>query len=106
MVNQLAMDVIFKALADPTRRSIIERVSTGPLSVEVLSPYYQMSAPALSKHLRVLEEAKLIKRSKESRNVIVSLEPNSFKALQVWVQKYTTFWNTNLDALEKLLNKK
>ncbi len=105
MVNQLSMDAIFKALADPTRRSIIERVSSGPLSVEVLSPYYQMSAPALSKHLRVLEGAKLISRSKESRNVIVSLEPHSLRTLQAWVEKYTKFWNTNFDALEKLLNK-
>jgi DNA-binding transcriptional ArsR family regulator len=97
---------MFKALADPTRRSIIERLGTGPLSVDVLSPYYKMSAPAITKHLNVLERARLIRRIKQSRNVTIVLEPKHFATLTTWVATYTKFWNTKLDHLEKqLLNK-
>lgn len=107
MVNNNAVDVIFKALADPTRRSIIERLSEGPLPVEILSPYYKMSAPAITKHLNVLERAHLIRRIKKSRNVTIVIEPTHFATLETWVATYTRFWNKKLDQLEaQLLNKK
>ncbi len=101
MVNNETLGAIFKALADPTRRSIVERLTKGPLSVDVLSPYYNMSAPAITKHLNVLEQAALIKRVKQSRNVTVYIDPTHFATLETWVATYTKFWNSKLDQLEK-----
>lgn len=105
MVNNNQVSRVFHALADDTRRSIVERLTHGPLTVEVLSPYYQISSPALSKHLRVLEETGLITRSKVSRNVLVKLRPTALKDVSAWMKRYTHFWEKRLDALETLIQK-
>ena len=97
------LDRTFAALADPTRRRILEHLSKGDLCVTDLAKPYRMSLPAVSKHLRVLENAGLVRRKRRGRVHELKLEAKPMKDAQQWIEEYRRFWEGNLDRLENYL---
>jgi DNA-binding transcriptional ArsR family regulator len=97
------LDAVFAALADATRRGILESLSKGDLPVSELAAPYEMSLPGVMKHLRVLEDAGLVRRTKEGRVVSCALEARPMKEASVWMSRYQKFWTEKLDALARYL---
>jgi DNA-binding transcriptional ArsR family regulator len=97
------LDRTFAALADPTRRAILTRLSTGQASVTELAEPFEMSLPAVSKHLKVLERAGLISRGREAQWRPCRLEPAPLKDVADWVEEYRVLWEARLDRLDDYL---
>jgi DNA-binding transcriptional ArsR family regulator len=97
------LDAVFAALADRTRRGILESLSGGDLAVSELAAPHDMSLPGFMKHLRVLEDARLISRSKEGRVVSCELSAAPMKEASVWMSRYEKFWTEKLDSLARYL---
>jgi DNA-binding transcriptional ArsR family regulator len=98
-----SLDVTFAALADPTRRRILERLTHGQARVTDLAKPFSISLPAISKHLRVLENAGLLKRRRQGREYRIQIEPAPMRAASEWVEQYRRFWEGSLDSLAKYL---
>ena len=98
------LSAIFSALADPTRRAIIERLAAGEATAGELAEPFGISKPAVSKHLKVLEQANLIVRNKEAQWHLFRLEPSTLATASDWIAHYRRFWEDRLDALEQFLN--
>lgn len=95
---------IFYALAEPKRRDIIEMLADkGQLTASQIHSKFDMSAPAVSQHLKVLREAKLVNMEKKAQQRIYKINPKSFLELEKWAKKMAIIWNKRFDALEKLL---
>ena len=101
--NQQALDSTFAALSDATRRGILARLASGEASVTELARPYDMSLPAVSKHLRVLESAGLVARSKDGRVHRCRLEAAPMKSAADWIARYRQFWEAQLDSLQRYL---
>ena len=99
------LDNTFGALSDPTRRAILARLAEGEAQVSELAQPFGISLPAVSKHLKVLERAKLIRRHKEGRVHRFTVNPEPIAAATSWIEKYQRFWEQQLDALGKYLEK-
>lgn len=97
------LSLVFSALADPTRRSILMRLMAGDASVAELAEPYAMSQPAVSKHLKVLETAGLISRSRVATSRYSHLEAAPLKEANEWMQRYKDFWNESFDRLDDAL---
>jgi DNA-binding transcriptional ArsR family regulator len=97
------LSTTFAALADPTRRAILARLSTGEASVTELAEPFTMSLPAVSRHLKVLERAGLIARSREAQWRPCRLEPAALKTVDHWLDTYRRFWAARMDRLESYL---
>jgi DNA-binding transcriptional ArsR family regulator len=97
------LSVTFSALADPTRRAILARLALGESSVNELAEPFDMSLPAISKHLKVLEHAGLISRSREAQYRPCKLEPEALKAVDGWLEEYRRLWNERFDRLDAYL---
>jgi DNA-binding transcriptional ArsR family regulator len=97
------LDATFAALADPTRRAILARLATGEASVNELAEPFDMSQPAISKHLRVLERAGLISRSREAQRRPCRLEAKPLAEADEWLERYRQFWEANFGRLDSLL---
>lgn len=97
------LSTTFAALADPTRRAILARLSRGESSVTELASPFDMSLPAISKHLKVLERAGLISRSREAQYRPCKLEADALKDAAEWIEDYRRFWEARLDRLEEYL---
>ena len=95
----------FQALADPTRRAILARLALGESSVKELAEPFEMSLPAVSKHLKVLERAGLISRSRDAQYRPCKLEPQSLKSVDEWLEEYRRFWEARFDRLDAYLKK-
>lgn len=95
----------FAALADPTRRAILARLSEGEASVGELAEPFDMSLPAVSKHLKVLEKAGLISRGKEAQWRPARLEPMAMRSIAEWLEHYRRYWDKSFDRLEDYLRK-
>jgi DNA-binding transcriptional ArsR family regulator len=95
----------FAALADPTRRAILARLALGQLSVTELGEPFKMSLPAVSKHLKVLERAGLIRRGREAQWRPCQLEARPLKDVAEWVEHYRRFWTESFDRLDDYLRK-
>ena len=95
----------FAALADPTRRAILARLALGETSVTELARPFDMSMPAVSKHLKVLERAGLIARGREAQSRPCRLQPSPLKEAAGWIEEYRRLWETSLDRLEDYLRK-
>jgi DNA-binding transcriptional ArsR family regulator len=93
----------FAALADPTRRAILARLASGEASVTELAEPFEMSMPAISKHLKVLERAGLIGRGREAQWRPCRLEAGPLKDVAGWVERYRQFWEQSFDRLEDYL---
>ena len=101
-----SLDDIFFALADPTRRSMIGRLAAeGELMVTALAEPYDMSLPAISKHLRVLERAGLLMQEKEGRIRHCQLVVEPLQAAATWIDQYSQFWEAKFDSLTEYLAK-
>jgi DNA-binding transcriptional ArsR family regulator len=98
------LSTTFAALADPTRRAILARLASGEASVTELAEPFAMSLPAISKHLKVLERAGLIARSREAQRRPCRLEAAGLKDVADWVERYRRFWDQSLDRLEAYLS--
>lgn len=105
MVNysSATLDSVFSALSDPTRRGILELLARAESRVTELARPFAMSLPAISKHLRVLEKAGLIKRAKDGRVHRVSLEAAPMQEASAWIAEYQKFWEGQFDALAQFL---
>jgi DNA-binding transcriptional ArsR family regulator len=105
MVNNSSarLDLAFAALAHPIRRGILARLSTGETTVAELAKPFKVSAPAITKHMRVLEEAGLLTRRKAGRTRRCRLEAARLREAQEWIERHRKFWNDRLDALELYL---
>ena len=97
------LSLTFGALADPTRRAILARLAKGGASVTELAEPFDMSLPAVSKHLKVLERAGLVSRGKEAQWRPAVLEAGPLKEIDVWVERYRGFWEHRLDRLDAYL---
>lgn len=93
----------FAALADPTRRAILARLSNGEASVQDLAKPFKMTLPAVSKHLKVLEKARLIRRSRSAQWRPCYLEAAPLKEAAEWVERYRKFWEESFDRLDAYL---
>ena len=100
------LDGIFHALADSTRRDMVERLSFGSRDVSALAKEYRISLPAVSKHLKVLKQAGLVNFKKTGRQNIFSLNAVKLLEAREWMRYWSKFWNNELDNLEKYLLKK
>ena len=99
MVTNDSLDKVFGALADRTRRAILARLAEGDATVGELAEPFAISRPAISKHLRVLEQAHLVKRSKDGRLSRCGLSAEPMREAADWVIRYREFWSGQLDAL-------
>ena len=98
-----ALSNIFSALSDPTRRAILERLEKGELNVTELAEPFAMTQPAVSKHLKVLENAGLIKRSRHAQSRLCHLEPAPLKEAAAWVERYRRYWESSFARLDDYL---
>jgi len=102
---KLNLDATFSALADPTRRAILARLTLGETSVMELAEPFAMSLPAVSKHLKVLERAGLITRGREAQWRPCRIEPRALKEVDDWLEHYRRFYDESFDRLDDYLKK-
>ena len=103
MEAQTELDHTLIALADPTRRAILQRLSRGEARVTELAQPFAMSLNAVSKHIRMLERARLVRRRRAGREHLLSLDPRPLDAAAAWIDTQRALWNARLDALDELL---
>lgn len=103
VTNSDPLDLVFGALADPTRRAILERLAEGEANVGQLAAPFDMSRPAISKHLRVLERAGLVRRSPDGRISRCRLDAAPMREAAEWVETYRRYWEDQLEALARYL---
>jgi DNA-binding transcriptional ArsR family regulator len=96
-------DTLFRALADPSRRAILERLTRGEAAVKDLTARFSISQPAVSQHLATLREAGLVTERRDGRLVYYRVQPKGFRPLFDWITHYQAFWPERLDRLHKLL---
>ncbi|MEO1137632.1 MAG: metalloregulator ArsR/SmtB family transcription factor [Pseudomonadota bacterium] len=99
------LDLVFGALSDATRRGILAQLAAGETNVSALAAPYDISQPAVSKHLRVLEKAGLIRREKRGRENFVAVTPGPAQNAADWVSHYTRLWTAQFDAVDAYLKK-
>lgn len=98
-----ALSATFTALADPTRRAILSRLAMGPANVTELSLPFSISQPAISKHLKILERAGLIKRGREAQSRPCSIDAMPIKDVATWAEGYRQYWTDSFDRLDTYL---
>ena len=103
--SESELDTAFGALADPTRRAILARLALGDASVGELAAPFDMSLPAVSKHLRILEEAGFLIREKQGRVHRCYLDAKPMQSVSDWIEVYRRFWEDQLDSLAEYLEK-
>ena len=103
MTAEQQLDATFGALADSTRRAILARLVSGPATVKELAEPFDMSLPAISKHLKVLERAGLITRGKEAQWRPCELDPAPLREVSEWMERYRQFWEQSFDRLDTYL---
>jgi DNA-binding transcriptional ArsR family regulator len=97
------LDAVFAALADPTRRAILSRLASGEASVNEIAAPFEMSQPAVSRHLKVLERAGLIERGIDGQRRPARLKAEPMAAAVRWLEEFRKFWSSSLDQLDVLL---
>ena len=105
MPRALAHADVFRAVADPTRRAILDRLRAGPTPVNALAEDFAQTRPAISKHLRVLRQARLVSQTRVGRERLYRLQPAPLQQLAGWIEGYRAFWLTNLTQLKRYLEK-
>lgn len=103
MVNDSTLDRVFSALADPTRRKILEHLARRTMTVGEIGKGFSISQPAISKHLRILEDAGLLEREVAGRIHYCTLSPAALEEAVRWVDRQRKYWNAALDRLESVL---
>src|ERR671911_1650238 len=105
MTVQANLDQTLMALADPTRRAILQRLSRGEARVTELARPFAMSLNSVSKHIRVLERADLVRRRRAGREHLLSFNPQPLDEAAAWIETQRAFWTARLDALERELSR-
>lgn len=103
VMNNSQLDQIFGALSDATRRGILAQLSQGESNITTLAEPYKMSQPAISKHVRILEKAGLIRRTKRGREYIIQAVPVAAEQARDWIDYYAKFWREQFDEVEAYL---
>ena len=103
MPHSQARADVFRAIADPTRRAILDRLRAGPTPVNALAGEFDQSRPAISKHLRVLRDAKLVSEQRAGRERLYELQPAALKQVAGWIEGYRAFWQVSLAKLKRRL---
>ncbi len=98
------LDATFAALSDPTRRAILARLAMGETTVKELAEPFSISAPSITKHLKVLERTGLIKRSRDAQRRPCRLEAAPLREVAEWIERYRHFWEQNLNRLDDYLS--
>ena len=106
MPRALAHADVFRAVADPTRRAILDRLRAGPAPVNALASEFDQSRPAISKHLRVLRDARLVVEERSGRERVYELRPLPLQQVAGWIEGYRSFWQVSLSNLKQLLEEK
>lgn len=101
----LSLDAVFGSLADPTRRDILRRVSRRQMTISEIANRYDLTFAAVSKHLKVLEKAKLIVKRRRGKEQLVRLAPQTLKTADDYLEFYRKFWEERLDSLDELIRK-
>lgn len=101
--SQASLDAVFAALSDPTRRAILSRLADGQATVNELAEPFEMSQPAVSKHLKVLERAGLIARAVDKQRRPAQLRPETLAAAVDWLNEFKQFWEGSFDQLDTVL---
>ena len=96
---------VFRAIADPTRRAILDRLRAGGTHVNSLAAEFSQSRPAISKHLRVLRDARLVTEQRVGRERIYELNPAPLQRVASWAEGYRSFWAVSLDGLKRYLER-
>src|SRR5262245_30996631 len=99
------LSVIFSALADPTRRAILARLAEGEATVSELAEPFSISLPAISRHLKVPEQAGLISRTRNAQWLSSRLEPEPLREATAWMERYRRFWDANFERLDAHLKR-
>lgn len=99
-----ALDAVFGALADPTRRAIVARLAAGPTTIGELARPFPVTLPAIGKHLTVLERARLVERWRDGRVRRVRLRPSAMRGVSLWLDDYRQLWERQLDRLAAYLD--
>jgi DNA-binding transcriptional ArsR family regulator len=97
---------VFRAIADPTRRAILDRLRAGPAPVNALAADFRQTRPAISQHLRVLREARLVTEQRAGRARLYQLQSAPLQRVAGWVAGYRSFWQLNLDSLKRYVEGK
>ena len=97
---------VFRAIADPTRRAVLDRLRAGPTPVNALAADFRQSRPAISKHLRVLRDARLVIEEKSGRERLYQLQPRALQQVAGWIEGYRAFWQVSLTNLKRYLEEK
>lgn len=103
MLEKSGLDQTLAALADPTRRAILARLARGPARVTELAEPFSISLNSVSKHIRILERARLVRRRKQGREHILSIDPAPLDEAAEWIERQRLFWTGRLEALEAAL---
>jgi DNA-binding transcriptional ArsR family regulator len=103
MPNHAALTAVFQALSDPTRRAVVERLSSGPATVSELAEPFAMALPSFSQHLRVLEQCGLVCSRKHGRVRTYRLQSKPLRAAEQWMEKQRAQWERRLDQLDEYL---
>ncbi|MBO6676360.1 MAG: helix-turn-helix transcriptional regulator [Rhizobiales bacterium] len=98
------LDLTFKTLADPTRRAVLIRLTSGPAPVTDLAAPFDMALPSFMQHVRLLEDAGLVTTQKQGRTRICSLEPDALTDVENWLSRQRSAWNARFDRLETYLD--
>jgi DNA-binding transcriptional ArsR family regulator len=99
-----SLDDTFGALSDPTRRDILHRISNTELSIGEIAKFYDLTFASISKHLKVLEKAKLVIKKRRGKQQMISLAPRAFADAAEYIEWYRNLWETRLDSLEQYLS--
>jgi len=94
---------VFRAIADPTRRAILDRLRAGPAPVNALASDFAQSRPAISKHLKILRESRLVSEQRVGRERLYQLQPVALQTVAGWLEGYRAFWQRNLNSLKRYL---
>jgi len=105
-VNNMSAQHVFNALADPTRRSVIAMLANKAMTVNQISERFDMSRPAVAKHLKILQKGKIISVKTVGRSRINTLRPEALKSVADWVNYYSSFWDENLMSLKDTIESK
>jgi DNA-binding transcriptional ArsR family regulator len=98
-----ASNDVFRAIADPTRRAILDRLRAGPANAGALAADFRQSRPAISKHLRVLREARLVVDTRVGRERVYTVDPVPLQSVAGWLEGYRAFWQSSLGRLKRHL---
>jgi len=100
-----SLDLVAAAIADPTRRAILARLSRGPATVSDVAIAFSMTLTGFCKHVRVLERASLVRRTRRGRAKVLALSPEPLREVAEWTLQYKKFWNDRLDRLQAFFEK-